>query len=73
MSKYMSPQARRRLNDCLHGQEWLDLAAEVADALELAGPVVLGEAERAVILLALRGERQPEPGEYGYEGPDCDD
>lgn len=54
----LSPQARRRLNDCLHGQEWKDLAHDIAEALEnyVGGKVVVGEGERRVILNALRGE-----------------
>lgn len=58
MDENMSPQARRRLNNCLHGQEWRDLAFEVAEALEEAsgGTLTLGEDERAVILSALKGE-----------------
>lgn len=54
----LSPQARRRLNDCLHGQEWTDLAHDIAEALEHFGQddrVVLGEEERAAIRLALTG------------------
>ncbi len=49
----MSPQARRRLSACLHGQEWSDLAQEIVDALaethRLAVP-------HATILAALRGD-----------------
>lgn len=58
MDEAMSPQARRRLNGCLHGQEWRDLAWEIAEALERAsgGALILGEDERAVILAALKGE-----------------
>lgn len=58
MDEGMSPQARRRLNGCLHGQEWRDLAWEIAEALESAPGIqsfVLGEDERAVILAALMG------------------
>ena len=57
MDEAMSPQARRRLNGCLHGQEWRDLAWEIAEALEKASgeTLIMGEEERAVILAALMG------------------
>jgi hypothetical protein len=59
MSAHLSPQARRRLDEHLHGAEWKDLAAEVADALEAASEgrtgLVYGEEERSIILAALQG------------------
>lgn len=58
MATHLSPQARNRLLNCLHGQEWIDLAAEIAEAIEEADPfktVTLGEHERAIILEALKG------------------
>lgn len=60
MSRHLSNQARRRLDNTLHGPEWSDLAAEIADALEEeiefnSAPWVIGETERAVIYTALRG------------------
>lgn len=53
--RHMSVQARRRLNECLHGQDLIDLAAEIADALQHEDPIgkIYGEAERTVILRAL--------------------
>lgn len=58
MSKFLSPQARRRFDHCLHGRELIDLTAEIAEALEEAsdGALVLGEFERGVIFAALKGE-----------------
>lgn len=43
----LSPQARGRLNRCLHGQEWLDLAGDVAHAV--------GCTDVVGILAALQG------------------
>lgn len=38
MKRYLSPQARRRFNACLHGGELTDLAAEITDALADINP-----------------------------------
>lgn len=35
----LSPQARGRLNQCLHGQEWVDLAGDIAQAVGCMDPV----------------------------------
>ncbi len=55
MNHAISPQARRRFDACLHGQELIDLAHDIAEALESNGAVI-GEDERATILAALKGE-----------------
>lgn len=56
----LTPQARNRLNNCLTGSEWADLAHDIAEALESFGPVgyTLGEDERTVIREALKGAHE---------------
>lgn len=63
MTAHLSPQARRRLDNCLHGQERIDLAEEVCDALvEAYGGSVIGQLDDlfTVVIDAINGRERPQ-------------